>query len=63
MLASRLRRDGPRKALELAFGARFRDIERAWRDYLRRLRERRLELDDEVPALDLGDELTPDSPL
>jgi hypothetical protein len=59
VLASRLRRDGPRKALELAFGGRFRDIEREWRDYLRRLRERRLELDDEVPALDLS----PDSPL
>ena len=30
-------------SLELAFDARFRDIERAWRDYLRNLSERRLE--------------------
>jgi hypothetical protein len=63
VLASRLRRDGPRRAVELAFGARFRDIEREWRDYLRKLTERRLGLEDEVPALDLSDELSPDSPL
>src|SRR3954454_8306863 len=59
VLASRLRRDGPRRALELAFNGRFRDIERAWRDYLRKLTERRLDLADEVAVLDLGDELSP----
>src|SRR5712691_2506962 len=58
VLASRLRRDGPRGALELAFDGRFRDIEREWRDYLRKLTERRLDLPDGVPALDLGDELS-----
>jgi hypothetical protein len=63
VLASRLRRDGPRGALELAFAARFRDVERRWRAYLTKLRERRLDLADEVPALDLGDELSPDSSL
>src|ERR671919_1423418 len=30
VLASRLRRNGPRGSLELAFDARFRDIERGW---------------------------------
>src|SRR3954451_8886328 len=59
VLASRLRRDGPRRALELAFDGRIRDIEREWRDYLRKLTERRLDLADEVAALDLGDELSP----
>ena len=63
VLASRLRRDGPRKAVELAFGGRFRDVEREWRDYLRKLTARRLGLADEVPALELGDELSPGSPL
>ena len=63
VLASRLRRDGPRGALELAFAARFRDIERQWRAYLKKLTERRLHLAEEVPALDLGDGLSPDSPL
>jgi hypothetical protein len=58
VLASRLRRDGPRRAVELAFGARFRDVERDWRNYLRRLTERRLDLSEEIPALDLGDELS-----
>jgi hypothetical protein len=51
VLASRLRRDGPRGSLELAFDARFRDIERAWRDYLRKLSERRL--DDSAPDAEL----------
>jgi hypothetical protein len=63
VLASRLRRDGPRKAVELAFGGRFRDVEREWREYLRKLTTRRLGLADEVPALELGDELSPGSPL
>jgi hypothetical protein len=63
VLASRLRRDGPRKAVELAFGGRFRDVEREWREYLRKLTARRLGLADEVPALELGDELSPGSPL
>src|SRR5262249_62086178 len=33
-MASRLHRDGPRGNLELAFGARLREIERAWRTQL-----------------------------
>jgi hypothetical protein len=33
-MASRLNRDGPRGNLELAFEARMRDIERAWRTHL-----------------------------
>ena len=34
-LVSRLRREGPAANLEAAFDARSRDIENAWRDYLR----------------------------
>lgn len=41
MLVSRLRRDGPRANLELAFDARFRDIERAWRSHLDRIADPR----------------------
>src|SRR5690242_14981536 len=37
MLVSRLRREGPVANLEMAFDARARDIESAWRDYLRDL--------------------------
>jgi len=58
VLASRLRRDGPRGSLELAFDARFRDIERAWRDYLRKLSERRLESSEPIAELELPDELS-----
>src|SRR5215212_6330043 len=47
VLAARLRRDGPRAAIELAFGARFRHVEQEWRTYLRKLAERRLEADGE----------------
>ena len=57
VLASRLRRDGARGSLELAFDARFRDIERAWRDYLRNLSERRLESSEGIADLELPDEL------
>ncbi len=56
VLASRPRRNGPRAALELAFGARDREIEREWRAYLRRLSERRL--DDELGGLELPKELS-----
>ena len=35
VLVSRLRREGPEKAIELAFGARVREVEREWRRYLR----------------------------
>ena len=35
MLVSRLHREGPAANLEAAFDARARDIENAWRDYLR----------------------------
>ena len=58
VLASRLRRDRPRGALELAFDARFREIEREWREYLRKLTQRRLDPADELAPLDLGDELS-----
>jgi hypothetical protein len=57
VLASRLRRDGARGSLELAFDARFRDIEQAWRDYLRNVSERRLESSEAIPELELPDEL------
>src|SRR5918992_346386 len=58
VLASRLRRDGPRGSLELAFDARFREIERAWRDYLRKLSERRLDGSEAIAELGLPDELS-----
>jgi hypothetical protein len=58
VLASRLRRDGPPGSLELAFDARFRDIERAWREYLRKLSERRLESSEGIAELGLPDELS-----
>jgi len=58
VLAARLRRDGPRGSLELAFDARFREIEREWRDYLRKLTERRLDSEDELAPFDLPDELS-----
>jgi len=60
VLASRLRRDGPGRALELAFDARFREVEREWRSYLRRLTERRLD-GDEIGTLDLPNELSASS--
>ena len=37
MMVSRLRREGPVANLEMAFDARARDIESAWRDYLREI--------------------------
>jgi hypothetical protein len=58
VLAARLRRDGPRASLELAFDARFREIERAWRDYLRKLSERRLDSAEAITELELPDELS-----
>jgi|SRR5215211_274665 len=51
VLASRLRRDGPRAAIELAFAMGFRHVEQEWRTYLRRLAARRLEIGEEL-ALD-----------
>ena len=35
ILVSRLRREGAERAIELAFDARFRVVEREWRRYLR----------------------------
>ena len=35
ILVSRLRREGAEQAIELAFDARFREVEREWRRYLR----------------------------
>jgi hypothetical protein len=49
LLVSRLRRDGAQGNLELAFGARFREIERAWRDYLGSMPSRRAGLE-ELPG-------------
>jgi hypothetical protein len=57
VLASRLRRDGPRGSLELAFDERFRHIERTWREYLRKLSERRLEATEAIGDLELPDKL------
>ena len=57
VLASRLRRDGPRGSLELAFDERFRHIERIWREYLRKLSERRLGAPEGIAELELPDEL------
>lgn len=37
LLVSRLRKDGPGPALEVAFGARIDEIERAWREHVRAL--------------------------
>ena len=51
VLASRLRRDGPRAALELAFGARGREIERSGAHTCASCSERRL--DDELGGLEL----------
>src|SRR3954469_14122738 len=50
ILVSRLRREGPEKAIELAFGTRFRHVEGLWRRYLREDLPRAGSLDD------LGDE-------
>jgi hypothetical protein len=61
VLASRLRRDGAHRAVELAFNARFREIEQEWRGYLRRLTARRLDVGDEIAPLDLPDRLSAQS--
>jgi hypothetical protein len=53
MLVSRLRRDGARGNLELAFDAPLRDIEDEWRRHLRELPTRRATVDE------LEDPLTP----
>src|SRR4051795_8776953 len=58
VFASRLRRNGPRGALELAFDTRFREIEREWREYLRKLTQRRLDAGDELAPFDVPDELS-----
>ena len=58
VLASRLRRDGPRASLELAFDARFREIEQNWRGYLRKLTERRLDAGDELGGIELPQRLS-----
>ena len=47
ILVSRLRREGPEAALELAFGERFRVVEARWRTYLR----------DELPRAGTFDDL------
>jgi hypothetical protein len=58
VLASRLRRDGPRASLELVFDAPFREIDRNWRGYLRKLTERRLDAGDELSGLELPQRLS-----
>ena len=50
ILVSRLRREGPERALELAYDERFRNVEQEWRRYLREDLPRSGSLDD------LGDE-------
>src|SRR5436190_6825234 len=60
VLASRLRRDGPRASLELAFDGGCREIERERRAYLRNLPARRLD-GDAIGMLDLPSELSPSS--
>jgi hypothetical protein len=49
-MASRLHRDGPRGSLELAFEARMRDIERAWRVHLEEILYPQPELPGESPS-------------
>src|SRR3954452_25109063 len=50
-MASRLHREGPRGNLELAFEARMRDIERAWRMHLDEILYRQSDsLDEESPS-------------
>ncbi len=52
MLVSRLRREGAERAVELAFDARFREVEREWRRYLR----------EELPRAGSPDELEDEAP-
>jgi hypothetical protein len=52
ILVSRLRREGAERAIELAFDARFRDVEREWRRYLREDLSRAGSLDLELPDED-----------
>ena len=52
MLVSRLRREGAQQAIELAFDARFREVERAWRRYLR----------EDLPRAGTLDELAAEDP-
>jgi hypothetical protein len=65
-MASRLHREGPRGNLELAFEARMRDIERAWRMHLDEILYRQPDSPDEGPSdvlqrpdLDLNLDLDP----
>jgi hypothetical protein len=65
-MASRLHREGPRGNLELAFEARMRDIERAWRMHLDEILYRQPDAPDEGPSdvlqrpdLDLNLDLDP----
>ena len=52
-MASRLHRDGPRGNLELAFEARMRDIERAWRIHLDEILYRQPDSADEESPSDV----------
>jgi hypothetical protein len=52
VLVSRLRREGPQKAIELAFGDHARNVEREWRRYLR----------EDVPRAGSLDELADEDP-
>jgi hypothetical protein len=52
VLVSRLRREGPQKAIELAFDARAREVESEWRRYLR----------EEVPRAGSFDDLPDEDP-
>jgi hypothetical protein len=52
ILVSRLRREGAERAIELAFDARFRDVEAEWRRHLR----------DDLPRAGGADELVDEDP-
>ena len=55
VLVSRLRREGPQRAIELAFDARPREVEREWRRYLREELPRAGSLDDLADEEPFGD--------
>ncbi len=55
VLATRPGRGGLENSIEIAFGARLREVERAWREHLREVTERRQsEPEGEVPELRLS---------
>jgi hypothetical protein len=49
-LVARLRKEGPQDNVEFAFGARFREVEKAWREHLRELAGRSTDVPREPAA-------------